>query len=590
MRWIVGIVIAVAFLPSVAGLITPEVTFIPEKISANAPFIAIIEESPGESVRPTWIVPGIGEAYFGSFPKVGDRHICYFSNTDPQATCGPSPFPFPTIGFSPYQVLMNSINGDGELQNYTFPKDVGSLGMDVEINVNDSIAYVIISPQGGLPDTIEFAVYHDNLSVYNEFEPLTKDIQTGYYLGNIPLVGGEYFFIFQSESSDNWGSSIERVSLPIASGHDGGECLETPNATADLPIVIAPVEPIVLLPPGGTYKKEGNAMTNLGDVLIENLVATVPVAFSNILTITLVTTTLDVNDTGLFTVELANIDSSMQITTLVDIHSGTELVGQIPVNIPVTITGDGGSGPTCTSGGSFTLSPNVWSGDYVIGETAALSITMTNAQDTAISSITHSTTGNLDGTTTVTLPFSVPASSFSFIDVELDPLVSGNYQGSIIIESDAGSEHVLVNLNFFDDLSGQLAIIEADFNDVKTLLTTEQLLLLGDTLDNIDAALAAADLDIQAGNYKDAEKSFVEAQAQIDALSELSTVPATPPTTTTPPSGGGGDFTPIIAGVFILIIIIVVVVIIKKRRSGGGGAEDDELDDELSQEFEEGSA
>lgn len=566
--------VLLASLPSVVGLSPPEVTFIPPQISEGGAFLAFVDNYPEESVRVTWFVGGV-EGGFGLFPKLGDKHVCFFSNSDPSATCGPTPFPQSTIGFNPYTFQVDSINQFNDKGNATLPVEVGGITMSSDITVENNTVFIEVAPGGPLAASVSYAVfYQNNLSeVTLGFVELTKNVQTGHWLGSVDLQGGEYYLALSATSDGNFGGAVARVSIPLPPPELS--CPAPPGVGGDYDLEAEVVLSGVLIGPNDLYKQEGFTLTNVGDQIVSSLSVVVPADFSSILTVELDTTVLAPNDTMFFTITLQNIDSSLTINTVVDILSGLEVVGQIPVFIPVTVIGDA---PVSCPSGVFNIEPNTWSGNFLLGQVSN-TFTLTNTGDTVLTGINFLTTGTIGDDATVSLPSSVPPTGTGTIEISLDPFSSGNYQGSVIIQTDAGSEIILINVNFFDDLSFPLDSLESDFEDLKASLTPEQLLLLSDTIDNIDAALSSAESDTSFGNYKEAENSFVEAQAQIAALSALSTFQPSLPIT---PTGEGGDITSIVLVVIVLVVVVTAVFLIKKRRGKGEGIED-ELEEELEE-------
>jgi len=564
------VLVVFALVPSGKAIITPDVTFIPPQISDGASFLALAEGDLQDSVRIVWSVQGLGDIYFGSFPKVGNNFVCYFSDTDSDANCGPTPFSFSTVGFDPYTMLVDSVNHLGETSNTTVGVSVGGIALNSIITVENKTVSMIIHPSGGLPSIVSYAVYtQENVSSYTMgFQPLTIDTQTGYWLGEIELPGGEYYIAFTANSGDNFGGDMARVSIPVT---PLDECTDQPQGKHSLQaeeVVLSGV----IISSNQHYEQTGFKITNLVNETFSGLEAVIPADLADILSIQLDDDELGSNDSTFFTVALDNIQSSMTVNALVDLISGTEVVGQISVNIPVTVIG--GFTP---STGAFSIQPGVWSGDFLVGGSVSKVFVLVNNDESELTVIDYSVTGNLEDVASVYLPSSVPSSGKGSIDISLEPTSSGNYQGSVIIETSAGAQSILVNAGFYDDISSQLENLKSEFDEVKSLFDSGQLMLLLEVTSSIDTAISNAEDNFEFGNYRPAEKYFVEAQSQVSALSVFSSISVQPGKPDQEPLD---LVTPLIA-VIVLAGVVGAALFLKKKR--GGKKMEEELDEELEE-------
>lgn len=553
----------------VMGMTTPNITFIPEQFSAGSSFIAIADADPLESTRITWFVGGVDLGY-GSFPKIGDKFVCYFSGTDQDSICGPTPF---TESSTPYIMQVDSINQYNEKTNSTLTVDVGSIELDYDIAVLNNTVYMEVFSVGPIADSISYAVYHkDNFSLVGSgYISLEKNLQTKRFEGNIELAGGDYYFAFITNSNTEFGGDLMKISIAKSEVEQG--CTGS-QQTGEYPLEIGEMEPLnAIINPNQNYEYSGYKVTNAGEEDMTGLTASIPFDFSKMLDIEFDSETLEVNSSMFFTVKLFNIQSATSINTIVDVVSDTGTVGKIPLEIFVSVIGGSSS-----SGGDFSIQPSTWSGSFLVGDDASKSFTITNSGAGEIS-LDYSVTGNIEDIATVTVPSTLTTSGS--VDVYLDPVSSGNYQGSIIINSGSGSQTILVNTEFYDDLTYQIDSIKTDFEDLKSILSSAQLMLLANTIDEIDSAITSAESQIGYGNYKLAETSFIEAQAKVSALSDLATYQAP---TNTPTTTCGPDLT-----LPLLFVIIIMAgggaFLFMKNKKAGKENMDEELDKELEESF-----
>ncbi len=559
----------------VMALSAPGVTTIPPQLSAGSSFIALADGGGNESVRIMWRVQGLESVYFGSFPRSGDMFTCYFSDSDPEATCGPTPFKFSTSGVDPYTMLVDSVNRFGETSNATVLVDVGGIDLASDVTVVNNTVSMIVYPSGAIPTTVSYAAYHrGNVSlVTSGYQPLKRDPFTGYWLGNVTLPGGEYFMALSANSGEDFGGELLRISIPLSPG-EGGTCKACPGETGEYPLESERVKLSgVIISPGQEYEQTGFRITNTGNETFEELSAKAPAGFEDILNVYLDDDTLGPADSTLFTVSLSGIRSSMTINALVDVLSVGEVVGQVAVEIPVTVIG-GGSGVS-----GFSLTPDTWVGDYLVSQGATKSFAIANS-GAALKGIGYSFGGGLKGIASATAPSSLEASGTGSVEVFLNPDFSGNYQGTVTLETDSGDKSIVVSVNFFEDISADLEELKSDFEDLKTSMGPEQVLLFGDALDGVDSAISDAENELDFGNYGAAEEYFGEAEAKISVLGSLSSYSPPSPRTS---SSGGADFTGVFV-IFAVIVIAVAAVFLLKKR---GSKKSESIDNDLEKELEE---
>ena len=206
-------VLVVAFLLN-AGLAraeTPEVTILPDEkiVSLNSSILIRADPKTSETpMRVTWSVYNTGNIGLGSFPMTDGKGLCYFSNYDGNATCGPSPF---------FQV------GETELYVYvvtptrtlnkTIYLNISPVSIPLDgVNRVDNTIYMYLFM--GKKDWMKYSIYKEDLSIYQSERPLDYEIIQGRYAGNITLNPGVYYFAFVVNDSGSYGSALKRIEIP----------------------------------------------------------------------------------------------------------------------------------------------------------------------------------------------------------------------------------------------------------------------------------------------------------------------------------------------------------------------------------------
>jgi len=573
MRFILAVCLAFMLLiPGTQALTTPDVMFIPSKLSPGSSLIAVVTGDSDIPVRIEWNVPEADA--FGIFPKMGEKFYCYFSNSDPDAFCGPTPFTVST-GLTPYNLLLESNDAMGSKETNTVPVDVGGLTFTTSIEIIEDAIDLTVFVAGGLPNSVSYEVYDkNNLSL---IVPTTQLIDAPFsdaFLANITLPGGDYFLALTAFSSDDFGGNLVPVSIPTSGGD--GTCTDDPG---DYPLKAENLYSLgVLIGKGEDYTKTGTELkiTNLGDSPVDNITVNVPLDLRSMLDVELLSYSLDVNDSTFYTVKLSNMEDSVTINTVVELVSGDVVVGKISINIPVTVIGGGDY--VCPGTGALTIQPAVLSGNFLMDSSTSRSFTLTNNGDTSLSSLTYSMSGTVEDIATVTLPPTVPASGTGTVIVSLDPTFTGNYDGSITITADGNTAVILVNTNFFKDISDDISSLQDQLDSLKIGMTSDQLLFLSGILDDIETFLSNADNSFTFESYQEAELALAKAEASLSTLSDSLEVLGT--TTTTEE---GFDFT-------IIIIIVVIIaagagVFLFLRRRAERSSSEEEFEDEFEEEI-----
>lgn len=570
MRWFVLFLLPAFLLgiPSADGLETPNVTFIPATLSPNSPFLAIVDGEFNDSVRITWFVGGVDSV--GLFPRNGDMFSCYFSNTDPLASCGPTPFEFSTVGSTPYSLVVHSFDRFGyfgDIEGKELEVNVGGMELVTKIKIDNNTVSMNVFPSGGLAESVSYAVYYkENLSLLTPgYIELSDPELRHIFVGNVSLPGGEYYIAFSSSSKDNFGGELVRISIPLESEGIGPSLLEGEYILTSDGVDVSGL----LINPGQEYSRSGFMISNEGLETLDDLSFRVPSGISSTLKIEFEDeNTIAPNSSLFFEIKLQNVQMSLFVETSADILSGSDVVGKVPLNLDVNIVGG-------TIPGKFSIQPASWVGDFALGVVNSKEFTITNNEDEPLTDFGYSFTGDIGNIATVELPSIVSANDLGTMEVSLDPLTTGNYKGSIIVKCSAGSQSVSVDVGFFGDISTQLESLEDEFESLKPLLSSELKLLLSGTLSDIEDLISDANSRQELGDYKGAEKAFVQAQAQVSVLSDLKGYNPSPTPT------GDGDSTGIIIIVVIIVAVVGVFFFLKKKKKGKG------IEEELDEELEE---
>jgi len=562
---------------SALAISTPSVTFIPDKISTNSAFIVIADPhaAANDSVIVTWGLNGPSALEMnrqGSFPKINNRYVCYFSNTDNESTCGPAPFKSPS-SVPPRSFSVTAINQQNTTGVAVANISVGDVQMLPTVftpdGLNISIRWYteLVSSSG-----LFYKVYYAKNLTDAGYSGIVQYGISGYSI-DIPAGSGDYFISLRIDASDGsgkFGGMILHYKTPEGIFAGGGP--------VSLAVDTASFE--VLLNKGQNYQRTGFSMTNLGGLQLGNLSVVIPSSYSSIFSIALANDSIAPNGTIFYTITVAGSQHTMEINTRANVTSNNITIGQIPVRINVSVVNEceGAAPAGCPAAGSgILLSPTTWTGDYLAGSPATFNFTVTNTGNTTLSNLSY--TSNLGGSLSVDLPSTIMSNGYATASASLSSSYGGVKSGTITITTTQGSAGIAVLANFHEDISSSLSDLQSQYIDFQSNLTVAQRNALASAFSDIDSDISSAETAQENGNYESANNYYTKAAAGLSALQSAFASGSSTPIT---PSGGGIDFTTVIIIVVIAAAAVAAFIFIRRRRARGG---EDELEEELGEEF-----
>jgi len=328
--------LALMALPALAQLPEPQVTFIPDQLSAESSFVMIADPGDVEgSVRVSWTVWG-DPVYNGHLPYIDGSYMCYFSDTDYQSTCGPSPFRISSelLGF-PYDVDLFTFDSEGDQGNTTIEVDIGGLKIipDLTTDFDTDSVKILAYTTPAIADSVSYSVFDSGFNPKTSgYLSLTRITGTPYYNGSVELDPGIYYIAFKAETLDDFGGGMERVDM--AGGGNGGH---------DGVLQADPVDIEVLVEAGSQPSLPQNKrIINTLNQTFEGVSISLSTDISKYVTITIPNSTIEPYQTMYYSIELHSISSSLDINTVAEIKSqaGT-VIGEIPVKMRISYTSGG---------------------------------------------------------------------------------------------------------------------------------------------------------------------------------------------------------------------------------------------------------
>ncbi|MBI4020310.1 MAG: hypothetical protein HY367_03175 [Candidatus Aenigmarchaeota archaeon] len=555
--WIAFIASLTLLLGHAYGLPIPGISIIPNQTTVNGSFIMIADVPSGEPVAVSWLVPGFGR--YGGLPNVNGRYICYFSNTDPKSTCGPSPF---TEGLA-YDFRVDALASSGDKSTSTISVSPGSISISATLTNSNGTVNILAATQGLLGASVSYEVYSSGFVQVKPPAPLSFNSVTGFYSGTASLPPGEYFFAFTASGGGDYGGSVARHTVAEQpTGGPGSPALQAEATDVDL-----------LVQSGAVPRIPTGRITNNGNATVGNLTLAVPANLLGIMGVTLSNSIIPPLGSAFYTITLQNIQRGADINAKVIIKSGADIVGEIPVRIRLSFTDVTPPPP----GESVSVSPESWTGDFLIPGTGGIAkaFTVSNGGSSPITSM------NVSGIPGVTIaaPPSIPAGGIGSVTATVNTRIAGPVAGILTFSSPEGSDEVLVAINLYNDVTDDIEAVENGLDAFTSGLSESRQEQLASVLLDIESSISSAKADQAAGRYASAAAKYGAAQAGLNVLQGLET--AKPP---------GVDFDtslliPLVGGIAAIIIIVFVVKKLRGRKKGGGM--EDEFGEEPPEEEEE---
>jgi hypothetical protein len=325
--------------PSGAQLQDPDVSFIPdgEHISAGSSFVMIADPgSVSGSARIAWKLCDI-TCQYGNFPLIEGRYMCYFSDTDEDSTCGPTPFRFPTgncegcLGV-PYTMELESIDMEGNIGNSSIEIDIGGIKLTPEITVNGTDVDILVYI-GKPTDTITYKVYDARFGdVTLDYESLERVTGQPWFRGSIDLSPGTYYFAFKAESDDDFGGGIERVDIEGDETSTPGGELQGEKLVVDMLVKQGSI-------PGDISNKR---IINTLNKTFTDVTVSVPSHLRSYFQVDVDAPngTIGPYDTVYYVVSFKSITGGLDANTVASIMSNGTKVGEIPLSIRISFSGE----------------------------------------------------------------------------------------------------------------------------------------------------------------------------------------------------------------------------------------------------------
>jgi hypothetical protein len=319
-------------LPVLAQLPEPEVTFIPDQLSAESSFVMIADPgSVGGSVRITWVT----DEGYGHFPWIDGEYMCYFSDTDYQSTCGPSPFRYPTAPETPYLLDVFTFDSEGNQGNTTVEVEIGGLKIipDVTVDFDEGSVKLLAYTTPAIADSISYRVFDSSFSPKTSgYLSMSRITGTPYYNGSVELEPGTYYIAFKAETPDDFGGGMIKVDMAGGDGNGYEGILQADPVDIEV-VVEAGAEPSLPV---------SKRIINTLNQSFEGVSISLPADISKYVTITIPNSTIEAYQTMYYSINLHSISSSLDINTVADIKSkaGTVL-GEIPVKMKISYTSGG---------------------------------------------------------------------------------------------------------------------------------------------------------------------------------------------------------------------------------------------------------
>ncbi|MBN2101615.1 MAG: hypothetical protein JW716_01960 [Candidatus Aenigmarchaeota archaeon] len=210
---------------AVAGALPePSITIFPNALSPNSSFVMIVDPMTTLApIRMGWAVynPNMdGNYIMGQLPKDNGKGVCYFSNTDGNATCGPTPFM--GTGKMEIDIFVTATNSQG-FQEYINGSRIVELGdiiinggpyLDENVKNKVLLTYYMTQSQA---DVITYSVYDKDMKTVSGLDNRAAIFNTtptpGFYAG-LSLPPGIYFISSVAQKGQDYGGKMDRIVVP----------------------------------------------------------------------------------------------------------------------------------------------------------------------------------------------------------------------------------------------------------------------------------------------------------------------------------------------------------------------------------------
>ena len=635
--WLALFILMLTLFSQGAVAVKPNIEFRPEGpdiISKDASFVVIVDPKTTEKpIRVTWSVYDTGSEGVGSFPIIDGKGVCYFSNEDENATCGPSPFR--KAGMTELYVYV--VTKDG-VENQTEVMNISDITLENKeiTREGNTINMVFYTP---LYDSFTYKIYHE------DFKFFTQGVLTrtpyGAYIGNKTLNPGVYYFAFYAKKNDTYGTDLVRIIIPSGdyltiqtskesywkgekakiTGTTNAEevtgKIYFPNGTKakefDIAVLASNFSYEFLIPsfwPEGKYNlTTSKPLPESLEFSVADLIEITPNMVSERInksddfnkTITLknlgnttanltMTVTGDIGESqvtlgsetlgGSETTTLAISVPSVQVNLAGKINIGTDLGVNLEIPVSISVEKAGGECPPCpecqngTSGTALVVTPKILSLDCVAGEKITESVDLSNNGGSTLTQFTY----DVDDIYSENSLSNLKATGDLNIDLS-DLSIPAGGSKSVDIEItpyNSGTYKGMITIKSGGNEAYMLVSLNCfeSMSDDITLLQGElDLLNLPEdsgVYTEISNLLSNAQDAYDVGNYKEAQSNIEKARTKITTVQDLGAT-----------GGGGIDMT-------IPIIIIVVLAVagaayyfLIYRKKATGAASPEEFEEEF---------
>ncbi|NIO21370.1 MAG: hypothetical protein GTN76_11690 [Candidatus Aenigmarchaeota archaeon] len=599
----------------------------PAYISKDSGFILIVDPKTTEKpIRITWAVYDTGNEGIGSFPIVDGNGVCYFSNEDGNATCGPSPF----TKSGPTELYIYVVT-PSDVENQTEAMDISNIQIPLDdvSRVGNTVYMNFYVPQY---DSFTYKIYLEDFSFFTQ-GTLERDSVHSMYTGNRTINPGTYYFAFFAEENGTYGTNLIRIVIPSgdyltletsSSNYMIGENAEVkgttnadkvsgtikfPNGTKAMDFetntktdntfsyefripstwpegkynvtTSSPLPEFVTFSAADFIKitpKRVREVINKSDdfnktVTLKNMgtnKTNLSVTVSGDISdshVNLNDQELDGGESTTLTISISSVQVNLKGKITVKTN-GIELV--IPVNVYVEEPGgECPPCPQCDGVQALEITPKFFSQTCLTGTLLTQSIVLENNGDASLTSFTFDvddvysdnslsdlkSTGDLDiGLSGI----SIAAGQTASVDMEITPYNMGSYKGIVTIKSGGSEAYMLVSLDCFEDMSG-------DITDMNSELDNLGLATDSDVYNDINYLLGNAQDAYDVGNYPEAKLNLDKARAKIATVNDLGgvTLPAM-------------DMTIPIVVIIVVIVVAVLLYFFKFRKGGAAPLEEEE--------------